>query len=108
MQIQHGDVLLKPVFGIPEGATKAKRKGGRLIVAEGEATGHHHAIADKQATIWCLTKDGVEQMYLEVEANHVKISHDEHKPLDIPRGIYEIGIVREYDYLKEMERRVID
>lgn len=108
IQVQHGDVLLKPISGLPEGLTKGKRRGGRLIVAEGEATGHHHAIADKAVSIWCLVKDGVEQMYLEVEADKVTITHEEHKPLEIPRGIYEIGTVKEYDYLQDMERSVID
>lgn len=107
-QIQHGDVLITKVRHLPEGATAAKRKNGRLIVAEGEATGHHHAIADKGATIWMLTKNGVEQIFLEVTAGQVTISHEEHKPIEIPRGVYEIGTVKEYDYFQEMERNVID
>jgi len=102
-QIQHGDVLLQKVEGLPVGVKPVSRQAIGLVIAEGEATGHHHVITDKGATLWELKGD----MYLEA-TEPVTITHDEHKPLPIPEGIYHIGRVREYDYLAEMERRVVD
>lgn len=102
MQIQHGDVLLERVKRLPKGATQRER-GERLIIMEGEATGHHHAVEDKTSTIWEIGG----QLYLEV-LEPTTIVHEEHKPLPIPEGIYRIGQVKEYDYFQEMERRVVD
>lgn len=103
MQIQHGDVLLQQVEELPQSCTRIDRKEFGLVIAEGEATGHHHVITDKDATLWELKDD----LYLEVEFP-VTITHDEHKPLTIPEGVYHVGQVKEYDYFQEMERRVID
>ena len=88
---------------IPKGTKKVKKVKGKTILAYGEATGHHHSIAEKGATLWQLKGD----LYLEV-TEPVTISHDEHKPLPIPEGVYKIGRVKEYDYVQEMERKVID
>ena len=107
MQIQHGDVLLKPMDKLPSGCKRQEREGVGLVIARGEMTGHNHVITDKGATVWMLEKNGVSNLYLEV-AEPVVITHEEHKPLEIPTGIYEIGRVKEYDYLAEMERRVVD
>jgi len=103
MNLQHGDVLIKGIGSIPKGAKEVARKSGKLIVMEGEATGHHHCILDKEATL--LELDG--EFYLEVTAP-VTITHEEHKPIEIPTGIYQVGQVREYDYLRNMQRKVID
>ena len=103
LQIQHGDVLLRGIDKLPRGATLVERKGGRLILAEGEATGHHHAVAEKAATLWEIKGE----LYLEA-LEPVTITHEEHKTLPIPAGIYQIGRVREYDYFSEMERQVRD
>jgi len=102
-QIQHGDVLIKEVGELPRGAKKLPRKNGVLLIAEGEATGHNHVITAEPATLYELNGG----LYMEVTAP-VTITHEEHLPLEIPEGVYEIGRVKEYDYFQEMERRVID
>jgi hypothetical protein len=102
--IQHGDVLISRIQALPRGVKPINRKNGRLVLAEGEQTGHNHVIADAGASL--LQLEG--ELYLDVTADKVTITHEEHKPLTIPAGIYKVGIVKEYDYLHEMERRVID
>lgn len=103
MQIQQGDVLLNQIRELPQGVERVSREEGLFIIAKGEATGHHHAIADKGVTLWELKGD----LYLEV-SEPTTITHDEHKSLPIPEGIYHIGRVKEYDYFQEMERQVRD
>ena len=40
--IRQGDVCLVRVGAIPKGAIEQPQKGKKLILALGEATGHHH------------------------------------------------------------------
>jgi hypothetical protein len=105
-QFQQGDVLLQEINNLPINA-KRMPTADRVIVARGEKTGHNHMINSDMAKIWTLTRDGVTELYLEVQAP-VTIIHDEHKPLPIPIGIYRVGRVKEYDYFAEMERKAID
>lgn len=102
-QIQHGDVLLEKVAKLPGGCRRVKPRNGRLIIAEGEATGHTHTITADKAALYELRGE----LYVEV-AEPVTIDHQEHKSLPIPEGIYTIGRVKEHDYLQDMERQVID
>lgn len=102
-QQQQGDVIITEISKLPTGCKEVSRKKGKLILAEGETTGHCHAIADKTATLWVLNN----QLYLEVLAP-VTITHDTHKTQEIPSGIYKIGIVQEYDYLTELTKQVKD
>lgn len=102
-QLQHGDVLLQEIEELPEGVKRVARENGRIILARGEATGHNHAIAERGAILYELKGD----LYLEV-TEPVTIIHEEHRPLEIPEGIYQIGRVKEYDFFAESERSVRD
>ena len=56
---RQGDVLIRSIDGaaLPADAKPEPRDGrGRLILAAGEVTGHHHAVADRTATLlpWVL------------------------------------------------------
>lgn len=102
-QIQQGDVLFQRVSQLPKGCLKLPEENGKLIIARGEQSGHHHAITTKEAVLWELEGD----LYLEATAP-VTITHEEHKALEIPEGIYKIGRVKEYDYFTEMEHQVRD
>jgi hypothetical protein len=105
-QIQQGDVLLQEIKSLPEGAKQTPGEG-RIVVSRGEHGGHSHIIDSDRAKLWKLTRDGITELYLEVQVP-VTLVHDEHKPLPIPVGIYRVGRVKEYDYFAEMERKVID
>lgn len=101
-QNQQGDVLLRRVVAVPEGAKEVQRKNGRIEVMHGEQ-GHTHAIEDVDAMFY--EKDG--KFYLKVTAP-VALVHEEHHTQVIEPGIWEIGQVREYDYFQEMARTVRD
>ena len=47
--VRQGDLLLVPVAGLPEGADRVG--SGRLVLAEGEATGHAHVVDDERASL---------------------------------------------------------
>ena len=102
-QIQQGDVLLRKISELPTGCREVPRKADQLIIAEGEATGHRHVITDNGARLLELKGE----LYLEA-TTPVVIHHDEHKPLDILPGIYQVGRAKEHDYIQDMERQVRD
>lgn len=96
---RQGDVFLKPVAAIPVEAKPIKRQGGRVILAEGEVTGHHHAIMDSGVALL----EHAERRYLRVPET-AALRHEEHTKIDVAPGLYEVVIQREYDDAEEFRR----
>lgn len=98
---QQGDVVLRKLDKMPEGEpNKIIRK--RLVLAHGES-GHSHVIEDDEAE---LIEIG-ERMLLKL-TRAATVVHEEHKPIRLSPGVWEIGRVREYDYFQHMSRQVMD
>lgn len=97
--IQQGDVLLRR-SDIPRAA---KRKEGRAIVALGEATGHCHEVIGEGVEVY--EENGT--LYVSAPSGGT-IQHEEHKPITLPPGDYQIGIVKEYDHFAEEASNVRD
>lgn len=88
---RHGDVLIVPVSGIPEGAEAQKH----LILAEGEATGHAHTLVrQKNKTAPVLFKNGQDLYFSAKEGTAVV--HQEHARIELPPGSYKIVNQVEY------------
>ena len=81
------------------------RKNGIIVLAEGEATGHYHEIEGGTATL--IGEDNSVDQYLRVDEEST-VKHAEHKPVTLPPGDYNVGIVREQDHFKEEARNVMD
>lgn len=98
---QQGDVVGRKLQKLPDGEQKiiARRT---LVLAHGES-GHSHIIEDDEAE---LIQIG-ERMLLKL-TKAATVIHQEHKPITLSPGIWEIGRVTEYDWLSRMERQVID
>jgi hypothetical protein len=75
----------------------------RIILADGEVTGHHHVIVADRTVCEAYEKDGM--IYLHVE-EPVDLTHEEHAKITIPPGDYVSYIQREYDPIAT--RRVAD
>ena len=103
-QFQHGDVLGLRVEALPEGVKRVKPRGGRFILADGEATGHAHAIT-ATPDIQLYERDGV--MYVKCDAP-VELTHEEHGAQIIEPGVFEIGQVVEVDPFEDEIRTVMD
>lgn len=99
---QQGDVLLKRISVLPVGDQKIIARN-RLVLAEGEHTGHAHVIEDDEAE---LIQIG-EKILLKL-TKAATVTHEEHKPITLSPGIWEIGRVREYDWFQHMARTVQD
>lgn len=98
---QQGDVLLRKLQSLPEGTPKSVTRK-RLVLAHGES-GHSHVVEDDEAE---LIQIG-DRMLLKL-AKAATVVHEEHKPIRLSPGVWEIGRVREFDYFQQMTRQVID
>jgi len=93
-QARQGDVFLESIAVLPSGLTPVPRVAGRLILAEGEATGHHHAIAEREAEL--LVDDKAQQVYLRIMAASAHLVHEEHGTITVEPGTYKVTRQREY------------
>ncbi len=89
--VRQGDVLLVRSDLDISGARHVPRDGDRLILAYGEVTGHAHAIREKHAEL--RERDG--RTYLRAPLP-VVVEHEEHAPIALDAGLYEVVIQREY------------
>jgi hypothetical protein len=92
---QQGDCLLKEVETVP-----AKAKALRTdLLWKGQ--NHHHRVKGK-------FKIKKLESVLFVESQGAVLFHEEHKDIKLPKGIYALSIVQEYDHWLEESRAVID
>ncbi len=96
---RQGDVLIRSIDGaaLPADAKPEPRDGrGRLILAAGEVTGHHHAVADRTATLlpWVLA-DGTPVKLLSAP-DGATVRHEEHDAITLPPGRFVVSFQREY------------
>lgn len=89
MLVRHGDVLVQRAKSLP----KSARKRPGLILAHGEATGHSHRIKERGAACLYSSSSG---LFLVVSADKATLVHDEHKPIELPKGVYRVWRQREY------------
>ena len=91
---RQGDVFLVAVGEFPAG----RRESHSLVLA----TGHSHRVEDGEASAAMIG----DKLFLEVGGTGAILRHDEHAPITIPCGRYEIRIQREY--APNEIRRVVD
>ena len=125
---QQGDVLLvavsKPLESNIKTECKIEKGGdkeGKVILALGEATGHHHRFElnklDPGVTVSTLHEryggyggSGYRRdaSYYLIEGGPATLYHEEHNPLTVPPGLYRRTIIREYDHISQSSREVWD
>lgn len=108
---RQGDVLIMTApAGAKSGAKVPRDATGRAILAAGELTGHHHAIASADAVLY---ERGDDDAALTIgdrilsTRRRVALTHEEHAPINLPAGRYLVRIQAEYDPTT-MARRVED
>lgn len=101
-QVRQGDVYLRPIASIPTEAKPAKKDPRGVVLAEGEATGHAHTIADGGVALLELG----DRRFLRAEKGG-RLEHQEHSTIRVAPGLYEVVVQREYDDAEEW-RRVAD
>lgn len=102
---RQGDVLIRQVDRLPKSA-KDVTPDGRIVLAHGEVTGHAHAIAPGEASEFSFAAAaGIVRRFLSVVKEAV-VRHEEHAPIPLPPGVYEI--VQQREYTPEAIRNVAD
>ena len=98
-----GDLLIERVAdATPSGTILKADATGATVLAEGELTGHRHAIYD-QVTMFrddALAREvpaGLYVGHVKVEAGTALIRHQEHAPISLPTGTYRVRRQRELE-----------
>lgn len=98
---QQGDVIL---IKTDKGVSGDKIPG--VVVQEGEHTGHAHRF-NGQEDVAQLFGSGGTREYLALN-DTATLYHEEHLPVTIEKGDYEIRIVRQKDPFTKLVSRVVD
>lgn len=98
---RQGDVLLIPCSEKEHEGEVVKPVNGKLVLAEGEATGHAHAIAAQYVE---MRRKAAAITLLIVR--EVLLKHEEHGDIPVPSGNYRV--VRQREYSPEEIRNVAD
>lgn len=103
--IRQGDVLLVPVEPrILEGCNTVDRVDGRIVLAEGEVTGHAHVVKEELSELYVADSGDV---FLQNGAE-ADLTHEEHDTITLPPGTFKVIQQKEYDPFKDAEQRVMD
>lgn len=112
--IRHGDVDIRPIHTTSLKSIPTEAIPSGKTVMHGES-GHKHTIKNGQVLLLenpmeIQTKSGAKQVskFLHVAQDDTVISHEEHLPLQIPKGDYVVLQEREMDHLAEVQRSVLD
>lgn len=96
MYFQAGDLILKKCDSIPSGSKKIISS----IIHKG--LNHTHGIKGKYE----MFENGAD-IYVNVKEKTM-LTHQEHKDIELNKGLYKKEIVKEYDHWTEEAREVID
>ena len=91
VNFRQGDVPLVPWNGSLEGFTPMPAEGGKVVLALGEATGHHHrcefsfdGLDPEQLRLYRDPATGAQ--ILAVGGGGATLLHEEHDPIPLPPG----------------------
>jgi hypothetical protein len=96
-----GDLMLERVADVaPSGTIEENIEGAALVLAEGEESGHRHAICERVTRFRDdkLARDipaGLYLAHVQVSSEYARLTHEEHAPITLPRGTYRVRRQRE-------------
>jgi hypothetical protein len=97
---RQGDVLLRQIKELPETVRRKEDK----VLAFGEATGHAHKFTSEFADLY-IDVGGKQYAFLLEKA---VLEHEEHANIEVPEGVYEVVIQREFDLTQKRVMPVRD
>ena len=102
-QYRQGDVFIIKVDEKATGKKQERDAQKRLVLEYGEVTGHCHAIHDEEVDVYL---EGARR-FLEV-CYQATLQHEEHAPIPLPHGTYEVRRQCTWSVLQQMATQVID
>ena len=103
--IRQGDILIVPCDAIPATAVPVEPRGGRLIVALGEATGHHHSFPHRPQIAMFRDDGAGGGLFIQADAP-IALEHQEHSALIVERGTHRV--INQRTFAAGMVRAVVD
>lgn len=110
-QVRQGDVLVEMIDGeIPSTEIAPRDAQGRVVLAEGEATGHAHAIHQPEAVMFAggmmdMRDAPIKVDFLSSESTML-LRHEEHRHIELPAGRFRV--IRQREYTPQGIRNVAD
>jgi len=102
---RHGDINLHPIKKVDG---EIVQHNGSFVLGLGETTGHRHVLTVNRPEDLVITKDDKGNYFFELKSEG-KLTHEEHKTLIIPPGIYTKFQEEEVDHFaNSITRKVID
>lgn len=102
---RQGDVLIERIAEMPKKRDRIGRESGRVVLAHGEVTGHHHSLCEPEVDLYSSPEEaGV--TFLEVREAMAMLTHQEHATIPLERGTYRV--TRQREYAPEAIRNVQD
>jgi hypothetical protein len=98
-----GDLLIERVDDVePSGTILSPDASGAMVLAEGEVTGHRHAIFDRVTMFRddALAREipsGLYVGHVKVAGGAAVIQHQEHAPITLEEGTYRVRRQRELE-----------
>ena len=87
---------------LPKGA-KIITQGGEIILAYGEATGHAHRVRGDAGLI-----EYNNRRFLVVNGEPTVLDHEEHGPIALKKGIYDVSLQRQWDFTRQVVENIAD
>jgi hypothetical protein len=109
IKLRQGDVSLIPVDRVPDDASLMPPTDGMYVLAEGEATGHIHALHAARVQMYRRAAEVYLLVLAAVELRHGNPAQGwqgDHETLTVPEGTYIANIER--DYTPAGARRAVD
>jgi len=106
-QIRQGDVLVTPVSSVPPNLKPVARENGKVILAHGEITFHHHALLEPDVEL--LRGETDAERFLSVPDTGAVLTHQEHATIPIrPTTTTPRRVIRQREYSDDLSRNVMD
>ena len=102
-QIRQGDVFVMAIDSIK--GKRVEKDNNKTVLAYGEVSGHSHAIAEKETTLY---EDGTRRFLEICLTTGAALKHEEHSTIVLPKGNYEVRIQKQWDYMKQLSQQVRD
>jgi hypothetical protein len=102
---RQGDVLVREVGtrDFADHGIEVIAENGRIILARGEVSGHIHSIDARLARLFEGAGPGICYLLMDTQG---LLEHQEHSPISLPKGLYEV--IRQREYEPRRDRYVLD
>lgn len=107
-----GEISIRKIDALPPGLVPHKAESGKYIIGHSE-TGHSHDLMtmDRAQVFTGQAPEGMTILYAILDAPNELIHNrefDTHETIELPPGMYEFRIGREFDHYEALARKQAD